>query len=413
LSFKVTGTAINFGDNITVIVSGSIAFVDSIDTTGGGGGGTDLLIYDNSVFKVTGTALDFGDNLDVVITGSIAYITAVGVTGSVGPQGPPGAEGATGSAGPQGLQGIQGDNTLLIYDDHVFKVTGTAIDFTDNINVIISGSIAYISSVDTVGGGGGGTDLIIYDDSVFKVTGTAISFDTSLSVAVTGSVAFISSTATGGAVATDAIWDAAGDLVQGTGADTAAHLHIGTANQLLRVNSGATAVEWAGVGRVLVSQQTPTATGTVSWNNIPATYNSLEIEYVGRSTDNGGALDLSIRCNNDTTATNYRRMIFESFGGNSNAASGGDDYIIARISGDQVGNSASSGYIKIINYASTTFNKDILTRYATRDDVSSTHVRNGSSLCEWESTAAITRIDLVLSAGNYDTGSTFRLYLVN
>lgn len=50
------------------------------------------------------------------------------------------------------------------------------------------------------------------------------------------------------AVATDTIWDAAGDLVQGTGANTAARLAIGTAGQLLRVNSGATAVEWATVG---------------------------------------------------------------------------------------------------------------------------------------------------------------------
>jgi hypothetical protein len=51
--------------------------------------------------------------------------------------------------------------------------------------------------------------------------------------------------AAGGAVATDAIWDAAGDLVQGTGANTAARLAIGTALQVLRVNAGATAVEWA------------------------------------------------------------------------------------------------------------------------------------------------------------------------
>ena len=49
----------------------------------------------------------------------------------------------------------------------------------------------------------------------------------------------------GGAMATDVIWDVAGDLVQGTGANTAARLAIGTALQVLRVNAGATAVEWA------------------------------------------------------------------------------------------------------------------------------------------------------------------------
>lgn len=49
----------------------------------------------------------------------------------------------------------------------------------------------------------------------------------------------------GGSVATDTIWDAAGDLAVGTGADTAAKLSKGTALQVLRVNAGATGLEWA------------------------------------------------------------------------------------------------------------------------------------------------------------------------
>jgi len=46
--------------------------------------------------------------------------------------------------------------TIQIYDDHVFKVSGTAIDFTDNISVIVTGSVAFVSSTAT-GGGGTGT----------------------------------------------------------------------------------------------------------------------------------------------------------------------------------------------------------------------------------------------------------------
>jgi hypothetical protein len=49
----------------------------------------------------------------------------------------------------------------------------------------------------------------------------------------------------GGSVATDAIWDAVGDLAVGTGSDTAARLAMGTALQVLRVNAGATGLEWA------------------------------------------------------------------------------------------------------------------------------------------------------------------------
>lgn len=50
-------------------------------------------------------------------------------------------------------------------------------------------------------------------------------------------------TASGGSVATDAIWDAAGDLAVGTGADTAAKLTKGADGTLLQVTAGA--VGWA------------------------------------------------------------------------------------------------------------------------------------------------------------------------
>lgn len=45
--------------------------------------------------------------------------------------------------------------------------------------------------------------------------------------------------------ATNTVVDAAGDLLYGSAADTLTRLGIGTAGQILRVNSGATAPEWA------------------------------------------------------------------------------------------------------------------------------------------------------------------------
>lgn len=51
--------------------------------------------------------------------------------------------------------------------------------------------------------------------------------------------------ASSGAVATDAIWDAAGDIVQGTGANTAAKLSAGLAGQTLRSAGAAAANAWA------------------------------------------------------------------------------------------------------------------------------------------------------------------------
>jgi hypothetical protein len=82
----------------------------------------------------------------------------------------------------------------------------------------------------------------------------------------------------GGSVATDAIWDAAGDLVVGTGANTAARLAMGTANQQLRVNSGGTALEYftpsAGSGDITNGGNTTGAAVTIGTNDA----NGLNLE---------------------------------------------------------------------------------------------------------------------------------------
>lgn len=56
------------------------------------------------------------------------------------------ANGQLKTVGEIGPQGLQGDNTLLIYDDSVFKVTGTAISFDTGMSVVSSGTVAFIQS---------------------------------------------------------------------------------------------------------------------------------------------------------------------------------------------------------------------------------------------------------------------------
>lgn len=59
---------------------------------------------------------------------------------------------------------------------------------------------------------------------------------------------FIPGVGAGGAVASDAIWDAKGDLAVGTAADTASKLAVGSNDQVLVADSGqATGVKWAAV----------------------------------------------------------------------------------------------------------------------------------------------------------------------
>ena len=72
-------------------------------------------------------------------------------------------------------------------------------------------------------------------------------------------------------------FDAAGDLVYGTGADTFTKLSLGTANQVLAVNSGATAPEWKTVasGGKLLQVITAVSSGyiAITGNNVYADAN--------------------------------------------------------------------------------------------------------------------------------------------
>lgn len=67
----------------------------------------------------------------------------------------------------------------------------------------------------------------------------------------------------GGSVATDSIWDAAGDLVYGTGADTAAKLIAGNADLKMFMNAAGSAPEWSsGIKIGNFTYNTATASGT-------------------------------------------------------------------------------------------------------------------------------------------------------
>jgi hypothetical protein len=80
----------------------------------------------------------------------------------------------------------------------------------------------------------------------------------------------------GGAIATDVIWDAVGDLAVGSGANTAVRLARGSALQVLRVNAGGTDLEYA----------TPTAGSTIGQHMLPVMASAM----TPRSTGGCGTL---------------------------------------------------------------------------------------------------------------------------
>lgn len=98
-----------------------------ICVTGSSGGGGHT-IQDDGINQTQRTNLNFVGSAFVVSDDVGNDATIVSGTAVPGPAGPP------------------GDNTLLIYDDSAFKVTGTAISFDYGLDVYVTGSYAYVDS---------------------------------------------------------------------------------------------------------------------------------------------------------------------------------------------------------------------------------------------------------------------------
>ena len=107
----------------------------------------------------------------------------------------------------------------------------------------------------------------------------------------------------------------AGDVDYYTAATTKARIAIGTAGQILTVNSGATAPEWAtpaaGGGMTLINTCGTTLTGaSVTIGSIPGTYKNLQLvirNFLPATDDKG----IGIRYNSDS-ATRYAIIFSQS-----------------------------------------------------------------------------------------------------
>lgn len=120
-------------------------------------------------------------------------------------------------------------------------------------------------------------------------------------------------------------FDAAGDLVYGTGADTFTKLALGTAGQVLTVNSGATAPEWktpsATKNFSLLNSGGTALTGasTITVSGISNIDELIIVVHQASITTTSGVTDIGIRFNSDSgsnylgTFINYQTA-FDSFG---------------------------------------------------------------------------------------------------
>ena len=144
-------------------------------------------------------------------------------------------------------------------------------------------------------------------------------------------------------------------------------------------------------------------TTSISFNEIPQTYQDICIEFVAGQTANSG---IYIRLNEDS-GTNYSRTAL--FGNGSSVSSArasntSQAWVIAANIAIQ-NNLTDSGNINIFNYSSNNIYKTILQS----EGCASTGVTNNVLL--WRSTNSINKIELInASTDKFTQGSTFTLW---
>lgn len=280
------------------------------------------------------------------------------------------------------------EQTVMVFASSAARTTALS-------GVLAEGMVSYLQDTNTVE---------FYNGSVWTALAsgdvTEVQAGTGISVASgTGPIPVVTNT-----MAT-AI-NAAGDLIYGTANDTFTRLGIGTAGQVLQVNSGATAPEWAtaasGGGMTLIST-TALSGASITLSSIPSTYKNLTIVLrdFELAASTGG--HLLYQLNSDTTA-NAHRQISQSGQGttNTNAAATGTSFTTVD---DIVGYNPSTNYsqITIFDYANAISRKvvDIIHGYGGNTGNIYTQRITGS----FTVTTAISSVKIALGAGTFSAGN--------
>jgi hypothetical protein len=205
-----------------------------------------------------------------------------------------------------------------------------------------------------------------------------------------------------GAAIQKSIVDAAGDLIYATADDTPARLAIGTAGQVLQVNSGATAPEWAAPaagGYTLISSGSLTGS-SVSITSIPATYYRLAIF----CNDFYPSVDDSLAISVNSTTGIYATTV----GRDSSAVTDTNlEFVLPENQNNAAVDSAAVMYID--NYANTTSFKTTFQNIFTRkaDD---TNFLIGGASGMIRTTSAISSIQIKYQAGSTHQAGTYAIY---
>ena len=195
------------------------------------------------------------------------------------------------------------------------KNSNTDMDFVWIAND--QGDITAVNVTSPITGGGSSGAVTIGIESATTAQSGAVQLTDSISSTSTTTAATPNSVKTAYDLANGAIpkslVDAAGDLIYATANDTPARLAIGTAGQVLRVNSGATAPEWASLtsGFTLITSASLSGSSVSVNNCFSSTYDNYLIITANMTGSTGGDdVMLRLRVSGTDSTSNYNRLFW-------------------------------------------------------------------------------------------------------
>lgn len=203
----------------------------------------------------------------------------------------------------------------------------------------------------------------------------------------------------------ESILDAKGDLIVATAADNPARLAVGSANQVLTVDSStATGLKWA---TPVEGSMTQISTGsfagsTTSITSIPSTYNHLVLwatDYYGT-----GANIINVQFNSNTSSVYSQQKVFS---GASPTVAGAQGTDISTGNGAITSSNSNSWlYMELPFYSTTVSDKFWQFHWARTGNTDAIEYLWGT----FNSTSAISSIQFFLDGGSTWGGGTWTLY---
>ena len=168
-----------------------------------------------------------------------------------------------------------------------------------------------------------------------------------------------------------------------------------------------------GMRYTVIGDQSPTSGSTITFADIPSTFDDLLLVFPGTQHDGAASDQIEIYFNNDTTANNYWRQLFRAYGTTTESAASNATQVMRATGTTQKG--TCIGKVWIPNYTGAV-EKLVHSEYTfsalTAFPATGNLLRTWVSLA-WDDTSAITEIDLTLATNSYASGSRIILYGVS